>query len=67
MRSAEKHGFIIVGSNSAKNGEWAPIEKAIDAIAEDTSKRFSIDRTKSFAVGFFGRRQNEFSHEGDAS
>jgi dienelactone hydrolase len=52
--SAEKNGFIVMGSNNARNGEWAPIREAIIAVVEDSKARFRVDARKCAAVGFSG-------------
>jgi dienelactone hydrolase len=51
---AEKFGYILVGSNNARNGPWEDILKAAQAIWRDTHARLAIDDQKIFAAGFSG-------------
>ncbi len=52
--AAEKYGYIIAGSNNAKNGPGEPIARAINAVWLDTQKRFSIDNNRVYTTGFSG-------------
>lgn len=52
--AAEKYGYIIVGSNNARNGPWEPIARAIHAMWLDTQNRFSIDNNRVYTTGFSG-------------
>lgn len=58
--AAEKHGFIVIGSNNARNGEWEPIRAAIKAVVKDSSSRFRIDAEKCYACGFSGGARMSF-------
>lgn len=52
--AAEKHGWIVVGSNNSQNGPHEPIQKAIDAMLKDTGARLAIDEKRRYATGFSG-------------
>lgn len=52
--AAEKHGWIVVGSNNSRNGPHEPIAAAIDAMLKDTGARLSIDAGRRYATGFSG-------------
>jgi dienelactone hydrolase len=52
--AAEKYGYIVVGSNNAKNGPQAQEIAAAQAVWQDTHKRFSIDRRRVYATGLSG-------------
>lgn len=52
--AAEKHGWIVVGSNNARNGPWKDIYEAVWAVWEDTHARLRIDDARVFAAGFSG-------------
>lgn len=51
---AEKHGWILVGSNNARNGPWEAIHAATQAFWRDTRARFAIDGKRIYAAGFSG-------------
>ena len=51
---AEKYGYIVAGSNNARNGPWPEIAEAIKAVWGDTQGRLSIDRRRVYAAGFSG-------------
>lgn len=57
---AERNDFILVGSNNARNGEWAPIRAAINTLREETTERFRVDTRKGYAVGFSGGARMSF-------
>ena len=50
----QKHGWIVVGSNNARNGPWEPIQAAMDAIWKDTQARLSTSRMNCYATGWSG-------------
>ncbi|MFH1022256.1 MAG: hypothetical protein V1809_02585 [Planctomycetota bacterium] len=52
--AAERFGWIVVGSNNARNGPSEPINDAIAALWKDTWARYSIDETRLYATGFSG-------------
>jgi predicted esterase len=54
QRAAEKHGYIVVGSNNSRNGDWRPITDAANAMLRDTARRFSLDQRRLYAAGFSG-------------
>jgi hypothetical protein len=50
----EKHGWIVVASNNARNGPWGPIKAAMDAMWKDTQARFPTHETRCYATGWSG-------------
>ncbi|MGA9752608.1 MAG: hypothetical protein WBS54_12550 [Acidobacteriota bacterium] len=52
--SAERYGYIVVGSNDSKNGPWGPVAKAQTALWKEVNERFPVDPARSYAVGFSG-------------
>jgi dienelactone hydrolase len=52
--AAEKYGYIVVGSNNAKNGPWESILSAMRAFWLDTHARLAIDDKRVYAAGFSG-------------
>ena len=52
--ASEKWGYIIVGSNNSKNGNWQIVFDAADAMFVDTHKRFNIDQNRIYTSGFSG-------------
>jgi len=52
--AAEKHGWIVAGSNNSRNGPWKDIYEAAWALWEDTRARLRLDDTRLYAAGFSG-------------
>jgi len=52
--SAEKYGYIVVGSNISRNGPMLPSLRAGLAMMRDTLDRFSVDERRLYATGFSG-------------
>jgi predicted esterase len=52
--AAEKYGYIVVGSNNAKNGRVELSLAAFKAVWEDTHTRFSINDARVYTAGFSG-------------
>jgi tetratricopeptide (TPR) repeat protein len=52
--AAEKYGYIIAGSNNARNGPGEPITRAIRALWLDTQNRFAVDNNRVYTTGFSG-------------
>jgi dienelactone hydrolase len=52
--AAEKYGYIVVGSNNAKNGPSAPEMEAAQAIWQDTHRRFAINKDRVYVTGLSG-------------
>jgi dienelactone hydrolase len=52
--AAEKFGWILVGSNNSRNGEFQPSIDAWNAIVKDTHDRFAIDDGRVYLTGFSG-------------
>jgi tetratricopeptide (TPR) repeat protein len=52
--SAEKYGWIIVGSNNSQNGPLKPSIEASSAVWTDTHARFNIDEKRTYTSGFSG-------------
>lgn len=51
---AEQYGFILIGSNNARNGPNEPVNQAARAMWEDAHARFSIDDRRIYLAGFSG-------------
>ncbi len=58
---AQKYGYIVVGSNNARNGPWPPINKAIKILVEDVERRFPVDPDRRYACGFSGGARMSFT------
>ena len=52
--AAERHGYILVGSNNSRNGSWKIEAEAAEAIVQDTHARLSIDDRRVYLAGFSG-------------
>jgi len=52
--AAERHGFIVAGSNNSKNGTWKIEFDAADAMVRDAQERFSVDLKRIYFAGFSG-------------
>jgi dienelactone hydrolase len=52
--AAEKYGYIVAGSNNARNGPIGPESEAAQAMWNDTHKRFKINEARIYATGFSG-------------
>ena len=52
--AAERHGYILVGSNNSRNGSWKIEAEAAEAIVQDTHARLSIDDRPVYLAGFSG-------------
>src|SRR5882724_5210353 len=52
--AAERHGYILVGSNNSRNGSWTIEAEAAEAIVQDTHARLSIDDHRVYFAGFSG-------------
>src|SRR6266436_6475138 len=50
--AAERFGWIVVGSNNSRNGEFQPSIDAWNAIVKDTHQRFAIDNDRAYLAGF---------------
>lgn len=59
--AADKLGWIVVGSLDSKNGPWAPIERAQEAMLRDVPKRFSVDEKQFYAGGLSGGARAAFA------
>jgi dienelactone hydrolase len=51
---AERRGFILAASNTARNGPWEPIIRAARAVVRDVSERFTVDAGRIYGAGFSG-------------
>lgn len=52
---AEKHGFLIIGSNNSKNGNsWEESKVISDKLFEDVRNRLSINTKRTYLLGFSG-------------
>lgn len=54
QHAAEHYGFIVVGSNNARNGPWPRIATAAEAMLRDTRRRLAFDGRRRYAAGFSG-------------
>ena len=52
--AAEKYGYIIAGSNHAKNGPWKEESEGASAMFQDTHARFSIEDRGIYFAGLSG-------------
>jgi predicted esterase len=52
-KSAERFGYILVGSNNSRNGV-AAIDNIIHILTKDVLEKCSIDRQRIYAAGFSG-------------
>lgn len=52
--AAEKYGYIVVGSNTSRNGPWQFEFDAANALSRDTQTRFSLDQSRLYTTGFSG-------------
>lgn len=59
--SAEKYGYILAGSNNARNGPWPPIYEATQAVLEDTEARLKLHPDRRYAMGFSGGARMSFA------
>jgi predicted esterase len=52
--AAEKYGWIVLGSNTSRNGPWNVSVNAWNAMLTDSHQRFAIDDERAYATGFSG-------------
>ena len=52
--AAERYGYIVAGSNNARNGPWKPETDAAQAMFQDTHARLAIDNNRVYFAGFSG-------------
>jgi poly(3-hydroxybutyrate) depolymerase len=52
--AAEKYGYIIVASNTSRNGSWESTAAAMRAMWQDTHARFALDDRRVYTAGFSG-------------
>jgi tetratricopeptide (TPR) repeat protein len=52
--TADTYGYIVIASNVARNGPWAPIYAAQDAMWKDVHAAFNVDDAHLYAIGFSG-------------
>jgi len=52
--AAERHGYIVCGSNNSRNGPIQPSAEAAKAMLADVAARFSIDSKQVYMAGFSG-------------
>jgi predicted esterase len=52
QRAAETYGYIVVGSNTSRNG--IDVREAVNAMWQDTHARFKLDERRVYAAGFSG-------------
>jgi hypothetical protein len=52
---AEKYGFVLIGSNTSKNGTpWQVTNSAVKALMQDSRSRINIDPRRIYTAGFSG-------------
>lgn len=51
---AERHGFILAGSNDSRNGPANDLNAIVNGLLEDTQKRFPIAPGRLYVTGFSG-------------
>ncbi len=54
QEAAEKYGYIVVGSLNSRNGPWQVSRDSMQAVWDDTQRRWSIDPKRIYATGFSG-------------
>ncbi len=52
--AAERHGYIVVGSNNSRNGAWKLEGDSAKAMWDDTHARLAIDDRRVYFAGFSG-------------
>jgi hypothetical protein len=52
--AAEHYGYILAGSNDARNGPWKPLVEAAQAVFHDTHSRLAIDDRRVYFAGLSG-------------
>jgi len=52
--SAERYGYIVVGSNNSKNGPSGPAAEAFNILWREVHARFRVDDRRVYATGFSG-------------
>ncbi|MCU1307233.1 MAG: hypothetical protein JWN45_1928 [Acidobacteriaceae bacterium] len=52
--AAEKYGYIVAGSNNAKNGPMGPEMEAAQSMWKDTHQRFAINEDRIYLTGLSG-------------
>ncbi|MDE3135924.1 MAG: hypothetical protein KGL59_05095 [Acidobacteriota bacterium] len=52
--AAERYGYIVAGSNNARNGTLEPLTEAAQAVFRDTHARLAIDNRRIYFAGFSG-------------
>lgn len=52
--AAEKYGYIVAASNNARNGPTGPEMEAAQAMWNDTHRRLSIDKERTYTTGLSG-------------
>jgi len=52
--AAERYGYIVVGSLNSRNGPLQVSRDAMQAVWDDTQRRWSIDPKRIYATGFSG-------------
>lgn len=52
--SAERFGYVVLGSNDSKNGPFEPIKQAQEVLWKEAKARFSLEPGRAYAAGFSG-------------
>jgi len=54
-KTAERYGFVLIGSNASKNGiAWPVTETGVKALMQDVQSRINIDPKRIYTSGFSG-------------
>jgi hypothetical protein len=52
--AAERYGYIVAGSNNARNGQWQSLTGDAQAVFRDTHARLAIDNNRMYFAGLSG-------------
>jgi hypothetical protein len=52
--AAEQYGYVVAGSNTSRNGPWSVSVAAVQAMAADVGRRFSINGRRLYLTGLSG-------------
>jgi tetratricopeptide (TPR) repeat protein len=65
LPTAERLGYILVGSNDARNGPKEPIRQAQDALWKEITTRYAVNKGYCVSTGFSGgaRMALDMAHE----
>jgi len=58
--AAERHGYIVLGSNNSRNRSWKVDAESAPAMFEDTHTRRALDERRIYFAGFSGGARVSF-------